>query len=186
MGGPGPDSDHAIARSGPRADRLALLLVVPLALALVVIVFVFYVFFQALQVDGPSMLPTLRNQDRLLLTHGYPTPVRGDIIAVRTTIHGEPNEIIKRVIALPGDTVEIRADVAYIDGVAEPQRGQVIVHDAAVDAPAQVVPAGTLYVMGDNRAVSEDSRYIGPVALSGVVGRVVAVFSPVTRVRLLH
>jgi len=169
-----------------RSDRLAWLLLGPLAIVLLVIVALFYVFFQAVQVDGPSMDPTLHTQDRLLVTHGYPTPARGDIIAVHARVEGKPDEIIKRVIALPGDTIEIKADVAYVNGVREPERGQVVVPAAAVNAPAQVVPAGMLYVMGDNRAVSEDSRFIGPVAAAGVVGRAVAIFSPITRLRLIR
>jgi signal peptidase I len=169
-----------------RGDRLAMMLLVPLLVVLIVVVAVFYVFFSALQVDGPSMLPTLRNQDRLLLTHGYPTPARGDVIALNTVIHGQPDDIIKRVVAIPGDTIEIRADVAYVNGVREPDYGQIIVHDASVNASEQVVPEGTLYVLGDNRVLSEDSRFIGPIQLSGVFGRAVAVFSPVTRVRLVH
>jgi len=132
------------------------------------------------------MLPTLHDQDRVLLTHGYPSAARGDIIALRTTINGQSDDIIKRVIALPGDSVEIRADVAYVNGVREPERGQRIVRKYSVNAPPRVVPEGTLYVMGDNRAVSEDSRYIGPIEQSGVMGRAVAVFSPVTRIRIVH
>lgn len=169
-----------------RGNRLALVLLVPLLTLFIVIIAVFYVFFSAIQVDGPSMLPTLRNQDRLLLTHGYPVPARGDIISLRTTINGLPDDIIKRVIALPGDSVEIRADVAYVNGVREPDYGQLIVAGAAVNVPVHVVPAGTLYVMGDNRPVSEDSRYIGPIEQSGVMGRAVAVFSPVNRIRMVH
>lgn len=169
-----------------RSDRLALRLLIPLTVVLVVIVAVFYIFFSALRVDGASMQPTLHDQDMLLLTHGYETAARGDIIAVRTTIAGQSNEIIKRVIALPGDTIEIRDDVAFVNGVREPDRGQIIVADAAVDVAEQVVPSGKLYVMGDNRLVSEDSRFIGPVSQSGVVGRAVALFAPIHRIRVLH
>ncbi len=172
--------------AGGRGNRVALMLLVPLLVVFVAIVSVFYVFFSALQVDGLSMLPTLRDQDRVLLTHGYPTAARGDVIALRTIIKGQPDDIIKRVIALPGDSVEIRADVAYVNGVREPERGQVIVSDFVVDVPAQVVPEGTLYVMGDNRAVSEDSRYIGPIKQLGVMGRAVVVFSPVNRLKIVR
>jgi signal peptidase I len=105
---------------------------------------------------------------------------------LHTVIHGQPDDIIKRVVALPGDKVEIRADVAYVNGVREPDYGQIVVRDASVNASEQVVPKGTLYVLGDNRPVSEDSRFIGPIQLSGVLGRAVAVFSPVTRVRIVH
>lgn len=186
MSDSGSQAEGAPPTVDGRGNRVALMLLVPLVVLLLVIIAVFYVFYSALQVDGPSMLPTLHDQDRVLLTHGYPTAARGDVIALQTTINGQSDDIIKRVIALPGDTVEIRADVAYVNGVREPDRGQRIVKDFTVDAPAQVVPEGTLYVMGDNRAVSEDSRYIGPIQQAGVMGRAVAVFSPVTRIRVVH
>jgi len=169
-----------------RADRLAIVLIVPLAVLLTVIVLVFYVFFSPLRVDGPSMLPTLLDQDLLLMTRDYPQPARGDIIATSVLFHGAPDDVIKRVIALPGDTVEIRGDIAYVNGVAEPDRGQVVYAPAAVNIAPQVIPADSLWVMGDNRAVSADSRNIGPVAAADVSGRAVAIFSPVTRIRLLE
>lgn len=184
-----PVTDLDVAAPGEasrRGDRLALLLLAPLAVILLTIVLVFYVFFSPLRVDGPSMLPTLRDQDVVLMTRGYPRPARGDIISTTVQYMGSPDDIIKRVIALPGDTVEVRADVAYVNGVAEPDRGQVIVPAFAVDVAAQVVPPGSLWVMGDNRAVSADSRDIGPVAVLLVAGRAIAIFSPVTRIRRLN
>ena len=83
------------------------------------------------------------------------------------------------------DVVEIRGDVAYVNGTPEPILGQVIVPQYATSMAPVTVPAGQIYVMGDNRAQSEDSRYIGTVPLSGVVGRVVAVFAPIQRLRLV-
>ena len=88
---------------------------------------------------------------------------------------------MKRVIGLPGDTVEIRGDVAYVNGVPEPHRGQMVDPGHAVTTPAVTVPPGEIYVMGDNRPLSEDSRYIGTVPLSGVKGTVVAIFAPIQR-----
>jgi len=165
--------------------RIAALLVIPLLLVLLVVVLVFYVFFTPLTVDGPSMEPTLYTGDRLLVTRGYRTPHRGDIVEIRSSRGEQTTELIKRVVALPGDTVEIRADVAWINGVREPALGQFIERPYAVNVAPYVVPRGYLYVMGDNRAVSEDSRYIGPLPLSGASGKAVAVFSPITRMRLI-
>lgn len=172
--------------SNGRGNRLAMLLLVPLGIVFVAVIATFYVFCTPIQVDGTSMLPTLRDQDRVLLTQGYPVPARGDVVSVRAKANGLSEDIIKRVIALPGDSVEIRSDIAYVNGVREPDFGQRIIADFAVDASAQVVPEGMLYVMGDNRAASEDSRFIGPIEQSGVTGRAVAVFSPVTRIRIVH
>ena len=92
----------------------------PLLFSLIVIVLVFYVFFSSATVRGPSMLPTLLNGDCLLITHGDSSPHRGDIVVTQVDEGGGPIELVKRVIALPGDTVEIRDDVAYVNGSREP------------------------------------------------------------------
>lgn len=165
--------------------RLARLLFVPLLLILVVVLLVFYVFYTPLKVDGPSMEPTLFTGDRLLVTRGYRAPHRGDIIDIRMSEGGRTTKLIKRVIALPGDTVEIRADVAWVNGVREPARGQVVEPPYAVNVAPYPVPRGYLYVLGDNRAVSEDSRYFGPLPLSGAEGKAVACFSPIARLHLI-
>ena len=172
---------------GPRqpnrhAQRLAELIVLPLVALLILVLLVFYVFFTTAQVDGPSMLPTLHDHDRVLVTHGLRTLQRGDIVVFYVNEHGQRDELVKRVVALPGDTVEIRNDAAYVNGVTEPARGQVRSARYSLSEPALRVPPGQLYVLGDNRPVSEDSRYIGTVAISGVKGKVVAIFSPLARI----
>ena len=168
-----------------RGMRVARLLFIPLLLILLVVVLVFYVFWAPLTVDGPSMEPMLHTGDRLLVTRGYRTPHRGDIVEIRWNQGGQATELIKRVVALPGDTVEIRADVAWVNGVREPARGQFVERPYAVNVAPYVVPRGYLYLMGDNRAVSEDSRYIGPLPLSEASGKAVALFAPITRMRLI-
>ena len=167
-------------------NRLAQKILVPLAVVLLLVVLVFYVFFDRGRVDGPSMLPTLHNADMVLVTKGYPTPHRGDVVFTKTDENGVPIELVKRVIGIPGDTVEVKQDVAYVNGAPEPARGQVVMAAAAGSFVPVVVPPGQLFVMGDNRAVSEDSRYIGTVPLSGVMGRVVAIYAPVTRLRFVR
>ena len=173
---------------GPRgpnrlADLLARWVVVPLVLSLIAIVLVFYVFFSTAVVDGESMEPTLSSGDFLLVTHGATNLNRGDVVVARVDEGGVPVELVKRVIALPGDTIEIRGDVAYVNGTAEPARGQSVLARYAVSRPPQLVPAGLVYVLGDNRAISEDSRYIGPIAEAGIKGRAVVVLTPLTHIR---
>jgi len=165
--------------------RLASRLLVPIAV-LAFVVLMFYVFFHFSRVDGPSMLPTLRTNDRMLVTKGYPTPRRGDVIVTKVIENGQPVDLVKRVIALPGDTVEIRQDAAIVNGQPEPARGQIIFLPVAVSAAAITVPPGMLYVMGDNRPDSTDSRFIGSVPLRGVLGRAVAIYTPVNRIRMIH
>ena len=177
---PGPPEPSKLA------DAMARWVVVPLIVLLVAIVLVFYVFFSSAVVDGESMRPTLDNGDYLLITHGAKSLQRGDIIVTGVLEKAGPVELVKRVIALPGDTVEIRDDAAYVNGAAEPSRGQLVVPRFSVSRTPYVVPDGYIYVMGDNRPVSEDSRYLGPVPLSGLKGRAVLVFAPINRVRVVH
>jgi signal peptidase I len=166
--------------------RLAVKVLIPLLVLLLLVVLVFYVFFTSAVVDGDSMYPTLHNTDYLLVTHGASDLHRGDIVVTTVREGQAPVELVKRVIGLPGDVVEIRNDVAYVNGQPEPQRGQVVVPQFSVSVPAVTVPTGSIYVMGDNRAVSEDSRYLGPVPLSGLKGRAELIFAPINRIRILR
>jgi signal peptidase I len=168
---------------GHSSHRLATWMLVPFTLWLVGILLVFYVFFTSVAVEGGSMAPTLRGGDRLLVTHGNPSPQRGDIVVAQVDDDGVPVELVKRVIALPGDTVEILSDVAYVNGSPEPARGQVLNRRFTVSRPRITVPAGHVYVMGDNRPNSEDSRYLGPIPISGIMGKAVFVFAPIYRLR---
>ena len=178
---PLPDSPDP----GP-GHRLAIKLLVPVVVLLAAVVLVFYVFFSSAVVVGPSMLPTLRNADYLLITHGASHLKRGDIVVTDVAETGGPVQLVKRVIGLPGDVVEVRKDVAYVNGQPEPWRGQAVQPGFSTDVPPVTIPAGRIYVMGDNRAVSEDSRYLGPVPMSGVKGRAAAIFAPLNRIRILQ
>lgn len=152
--------------------------------------------FMLARVDGDSMNPTLRNGDVLLLYKwprwwhvwsggGDDWPRRGDVIVFKgpadrpesyeTTVFGLRHRpyLIKRVVGLAGDTIEIRGGWLYRDGrrVAE----STTTGDAGRDEPPVVVPRGHVYVLGDNRRLGEsvDSRYFGPVPyrdVAGVVG----------------
>ncbi len=134
------------------------------------------------------MLPNLKTVDGLLITKGYGHPRRGDIVVLRITGQdGKPDDIVKRVVGIPGDTVEVRNDVAYVDGIKESGYATYVDPPGKGDTiPPVNVPAGELYVMGDNRPVSYDSRYIGPQPLSSVSGRVAAIYMPVTRIGMVE
>lgn len=163
-------------------DRYALLLL-PLAVVFTLLVLVFFVLFGRATVSGDSMTPTLLAEDRLLLTKGYPVPRRGDIIVFVRDEQGRPTEVVKRVIAIPGDEVRTYGDLAWIGGKPEPKGYDIVISGSRRRVGPVTVPKGSVFVLGDNRAVSLDSRFIGFVPLSSVKGRAVAVFSPVTRIR---
>jgi len=166
--------------------RLAGKLLVPLSVLFFVVVLLFYVLFTAITVRGRSMEPTLLDGDRLLVTKGYDEPTPGDIVVFRTLDQAnEEEDLVKRVVAVPGDTVEIRQGIALVNGVVETTRGIITSpYDPTYVSPA-VVPAGHVFVLGDNRPIALDSRGLGPVPMSSIKGRAAYVFSPVTRLSAL-
>jgi signal peptidase I len=170
----------------PTDERLAGFLLVPLAIILTALILVFFVFFQTSQVQGDSMRPTLLTEDRLFLTKGYGSPRRGDIVVFNLNEGGTQVEVIKRVVGLPGDVVYTKGDLAWVDGKAEPKTYSLVTGKSGRVVGPLKVPQGRLFVLGDNRAISLDSRFIGPIPLTSVIGRAVAIFAPVTRVRILN
>jgi len=102
------------------------------------------------------------------LVYRWKSPTRGDIIAFRHE-RSAPSIYLKRVVGVPGDRIEIRSGVVYVNGAQLDER-YVQFRDTRSAAPA-VVPAGSYYVLGDNRANSDDSRTWGFVPAGDVVGR---------------
>jgi signal peptidase I len=156
-----------------------------LILALVVKTFL----FQAFYIPSLSMYPTLHKGDRVLvnkLSYDLHDVHRGDIVVFERP-PGESaaiKDLIKRVIGLPDDVIEAREGVVYVNGAAL-QENYVDFGDRTDNLPKQTVPKGELFVMGDNRNNSEDSRVFGPIPEKTVVGRAFVRVWPVTRLGLL-
>ena len=134
-----------------------------LVYSLVVVVLLFTFVFRIVGVDGNSMLPTLHNEDRVILTNLFYEPKRGDIVVV--TQPNERNEpIIKRIIATGGQEVNIdfQKHEVYVDG--ELLQEDYILAPTALPYDVKfpvTVPEGKVFVMGDNRNDSWDSRASG-------------------------
>jgi signal peptidase I len=186
--------------------ELPILFIVALAVAIVLKTFVVQAFF----IPSSSMEPTLEPGDRVLVQKVVYGPDRGDIIVFsdpqgrpgpdRGVVGGfvhwlsstlgierpEHEDFIKRVIGLPGETVELRDGRLFVDGVRirEPYlRGAVDTRDFG---PVKV-PEGGLFVLGDNRLNSNDSRFgLGFVPVDKVVGRAFAIVWPPSRVGWIH
>lgn len=134
-------------------------------------------------VKGTSMQPTMNPADRYIISDLFYTPKQGDIVVFRPEIDGEDELWIKRVIALEGQTVYIDPNSyqVYVDGqlLEEPYllSGATIPH--STENPI-TVPEGCVYVMGDNRSISHDSRYedLGCVEIGHLAGRVILRFWP--------
>ncbi len=124
-------------------------------------------------VGSDSMRPTLQSGDRVLIdkvSFRFRSPRRGDVVAFAAPDTGTLT--VKRVVGVAGDQVAIRDGVLWVAGRA---RAEPYVDLKTIDSVyfgPTVVPPGTVFVMGDNRAESIDSRDFGPVPLSEVVGRV--------------
>ncbi len=162
-------------------------------LAVVLFILIRTFLFAPFIVDGESMVPTLHSGERLIVTKAvylWGKPKRGDIVVFHAT---QTRDYIKRVIGLPGETVEVRNDRLYINGkeVAEPylEEYRRKTHEAGLalteDFGPQQVPEGAYFVLGDNRRNSQDSRMIGVISEEQIVGRADVVFWPLSSFRIL-
>ncbi|MDO8950899.1 MAG: signal peptidase I [Actinomycetota bacterium] len=165
------------------SDRKHLPLVVGLIVMLTALVSVLYITHDFAKVDGDSMNPSLLNGDRMLITKGYPSPARGDIISFHATFSGKPDQLVKRVVAVAGDTVEVFGDRVLVNGVEPTIDSKILIGKEQFHLGPFTIQPGTVYVLGDNRPVSLDSRYIGAVPLTEIRGKVVWIFAPITRFR---
>ena len=140
-------------------------------------------------VDGPSMMPTLAAYDRMIVRSIFYTPDRGDIVVFSRNDFEDGDAVVKRVIALEGDVVDIDtvSGLVYVNGMAlhEPYTNEPTRRVGDVSFPF-AVPAGHVFVLGDNRNNSRDSRdlVIGAVDEREIIGQVVAVVLPFSRARL--
>ena len=147
-----------------------------LVFALAALVLIFAFCARIVVVDGHSMEPTLHEQDRLLVQSTFYTPQRGDVVVVDGYInYGKP--LVKRVIAVGGDTVDIDAEqgIVYVNGEAldEPYTAEPTYTEGNIGFPL-TVPEGQLFLMGDNRQHSTDSRFVrvGLIDERDILGKV--------------
>jgi len=166
------------------SEHVAVFVMLVLIVAFIGLVSVLYITHTTAKVDGGSMKPGLLPEDILLVTRGYDRPLRGDIVVFRAPASKdlEPDsELVKRVVGLPGDEVQVVAGVAYVNGEVEKGSYTVATWPGDIGLPLTRVPEGHLFLLGDNRAVSVDSRMIGPVPLELVIGRVESIIAPINR-----
>jgi len=152
-----------------------------LMIASVAAVFIILFLYQPVRVEGGSMQPRLESRDRLFINKmAYRLgPVkRGDVVVFHAP--GEPEKsYIKRVIGVGGDVVRVEHGTVMVNGVAvaEPYVPEEY-RDERSTAEVRV-PAGEVFVMGDHRTISSDSRDFGPVAAASVYGKAEFVYWPV-------
>ncbi len=153
--------------------------------SLFIIILVFMFVLRIVEVDGSSMYSTLEDKDTILITHMFSDPKQGDIVVLNS--EALDKTIIKRVIGTEGQTVEIdyntssvyvdgqKLDESYLSGSALSMRNSSEFdqdyYDESTDTYKYTVPEGYVFVLGDNRNNSTDSRKIGFVPVDHILGK---------------
>jgi signal peptidase I len=151
-------------------------------LALVVAWFLREFVVQPFYIPSGSMEPTLMPGDRVLvskMSFRLGDPAHKDVVVFKGTEGGKTIDLIKRVVALGGETVQVKDGELYVDGKKQDEPYLAPVRDFSAYGPFRV-PEGTVFVMGDNRTNSRDSRFIGPIRRQDLLGRAFIVYWPVS------
>lgn len=154
--------------------------------ALLICVLAFAFIFRVIGVVGYSMEPTLQDKDKIITTNLFYTPQQGDIVVLRKESF-DSKPIVKRVIATAGQTIDIdfSAGVVYVDGLALTEDYTAAPTNKELDFKGEItVPDGCVFVMGDNRNKSTDSRdeRIGCVDTRYIIGKVLFRVLPIDNI----
>lgn len=172
-----------------------------LSYAIFIVVAVRWLFFTPFIVDGPSMEPNFWTGERLIVNkilYNFKSPQAGEVVVFQ--LPDENRNLIKRVIAVAGDTIEYRGDKLHVNGKkVEEGYIQVAIQEAHQNGLAynirnfpnnrikeNKVPAGHIFVMGDNRSNSTDSRMLGFIPLTDIIGRADIIFWPASHAKLIQ
>jgi len=161
-------------------------LCISVVIAIVVILFL----YQPVKVEGTSMMPSLIDQERIFINKfeyrfGLSDISRGDMVVF--WFPGDPTKsYIKRVIGVPGDTVEVNDGTVVVNG--EPLAESYVPREYRdhVSMPRRVIPQDQFFVLGDHRSSSNDSRSWGMVPRHFIYGKAVFVYWPLDRIGVLH
>ncbi|MGM1047047.1 signal peptidase I [Paenibacillus uliginis N3/975] len=160
-----------------------------IAIAFCIMVLLNMFVFNLSMVKGESMKPTLEASERLFinkLVYRFADPNRGDVIVLKDPSTGPDRKefLVKRVIGLPGDTVEVKGHILYVNGEAQEEPYT----DVPIEDPdfgPVTLEEGRYFVMGDNRHLrkSKDSREFGSVKESDIVGRAEFILWPLSKIK---
>jgi signal peptidase I len=178
--------EYEPAGESPFSWRALLEIVQALALAVVISVVLNLFVVQVTEVRQRSMEPTLEQNDRVLvskLDYRFGSAQRGDIIVFNPPVPDATIPYVKRVIAVAGETVDLRNGNVFVNGqqIDIPQAHGTTQAQSPQVAYPFTVPAGQIFVMGDNRTFSSDSRTFGPVPIGNIIGKVILRFWPFDR-----
>jgi signal peptidase I len=182
-GAPEPSDVTSAPKAGRSGRSWAIEILETVALTLVIFLVIQNFIAQPFKVDGQSMEETFLDGQYVLvdrISHNWIPYARGQVIVFQPPAGVEQGSypFIKRVIGVAGDVVELRSGQVYVNGAAldEPYlfrdaAGQIEPTNQLTGQTRWTVPAGELFVMGDHREASEDSRAFGPIPVSAVIGR---------------
>lgn len=198
---PGEAPDSSTSRRGNEAFKAVRDWVIVLVVALLVALGIRTFVLQQFYISGPSMETTLFQPNRVLvnkLSYRFGDIDRGDVVVFdRVTSNGrsvQHDDLIKRVVGLPGETVAIRSCNVFIDDKLleesylpkrDLEQTDLVARCRQPEMAPVEVPKGQVFVLGDNRPQSMDSRVFGPVDKKSIVGRAFVVIWPISRWRWL-
>ncbi|MDO3410721.1 signal peptidase I [Saccharibacillus sp. CPCC 101409] len=196
-----PENDRKNPKNKVKSETLEWIKAIAIALVLVFVIR--WLLFAPYMVDGQSMEPNFHTHERVIVNKilfDIRPPKKDEVIVFK--VPSEDNkEFIKRVIAVPGDTVSVEGDVVTVNGkeISEPYiqsaldqahaNGYTYNNDTNfpnTEFPDGTVPAGHVFVMGDNRPNSKDSRMIGYVPYGDITGRADLVFWPFSDLHIVN
>ncbi|MGA8865587.1 MAG: signal peptidase I [Candidatus Sulfotelmatobacter sp.] len=188
--GPGdvqPDQASAAQPEGKPLSRLGRTLgvwvrdlIVSLAISAFIIVFI----YQPVKVEGTSMMPCLKDQERIFVNkfvYRLEPIERGDVVVFRYP-RDPSKSYIKRVVGVAGDRIRIDGGQVYVNGQAVDEDYVPPAYTDARSYPETVVPPQSYFVLGDHRSMSNDSRDFGPVNQSFIYGKAVFGYWPMDKV----
>lgn len=165
-------------RSSIPATLIEIVVIVTAAFVIALLVQAFLV--KPFTIHQVSMRPTLAEGDRILLNrlaYRFREPAHGDVIVFHSPINpGE--DLVKRIVGLPGERLSISGGKLYVNGVAQGEP-YLLEQNFEGEMPETDVPEGQVFVMGDNRNNSGDSRLFGPIEESSIIGRAFVVYWPI-------
>jgi signal peptidase I len=172
----------------PSAAKAAVSWLRDLALSVVIMIIVILFLYQPVKVEGTSMMPSLINQERIFINkfvYRFSDIHRGDTVVFQFP-QDTSKSYIKRVIGMPGDTVDVDHGTVIVNGTRLPEPYVPEDMRDLHSAKSVTLQADEYYVMGDHRNSSNDSRNWGPVERKFIYGKAVFVYWPLDRLGLLH
>jgi len=165
-------------KSGLLGTVIEIVVIVAAAFVIALLVQAFVV--KPFTIHQVSMRPTLEEGDRILLNrlvYHFREPARGDVIVFHSPIN-DTEDLVKRIVGVAGDRVAVTGGKLYVNSVAQDEP-YLLEQDFSGEMAETLVPSEEVFVMGDNRNNSGDSRLFGPISTTGIIGSAFVVYWPI-------